>query len=105
MVNSQQVQMILRGPAMAPPPGIEPNFVDPQSLYQYHVLTIVLTVAISTLALVMRIYTKRCIIRKVGAEDCMSPFLSRAASLELMNAQTHRFWDILCLSATVFPHR
>ncbi len=72
MANTQQLQALLNGPAMAPPPAVEPNFVNPKNEFVYFVLTIVLTVTISTLALLVRMYTKISIIRKVGWEDCMT---------------------------------
>ena len=48
----------------------EPNFVDPENKTNYFILTVVLTMIVSTLAFLMRVYTKACIIRKVGWEDC-----------------------------------
>ena len=39
-------------------------------------LTVVLTMTVSTFALLMRVYTKTCLIRKVGLEDCMLYFVS-----------------------------
>ena len=77
MATPQQRNDLLNGPAAAPPSGIAPNFVNPENNYVYFVLTIVLTVTISTLALLMRIYTKNFIIRKVGWEDCTTDFLSK----------------------------
>ena len=71
MATPQQMQALLDGPAMVPPSGIEPNFANPENKTGYFVLTVVLTVTISTLAFLMRVYTKTCLIRKVGWEDCM----------------------------------
>ena len=70
MATLQQMQALLDGPALVPPPGIKPNFVNPENQTRYFVLTIVLTVTVSTFALLMRVYTKTCLIRKVGWEDC-----------------------------------
>lgn len=76
MGTSQQTKALLEGPAAASPPGVESNFVDPENLSRYFVLTSVLAVAISTLATLMRMYTKIWIIQKVGWEDCTINSLS-----------------------------
>ena len=74
MATTQQMQVLLDGPAMVPPSGIEPNFANPENETRYFVLTVVLTIAVSTFAFLMRVYTKTCLIRKVGWEDCMLRF-------------------------------
>lgn len=76
METSRHMQALLSGPAKAPPLGIKPNFDNPQNQSANFVLTIVLTVTISTFALLIRMYTKIRIIRKVGWEDCTTIFLS-----------------------------
>ncbi len=68
-------EILLNFPAMAAPPGVKPNFVDPPNLRGHYLVTIVSTVMISTCAILVRTYTKFRIIRKVGWEDCMTiPF-------------------------------
>ena len=62
--------MLLDGPAAAPPPGHVPNFIDPPTLFDWYIVTITLCVSISTLAIVMRVYTKAVLMRKVASEDC-----------------------------------
>ena len=74
MATPQQMQALLDGPAMVPPSGIEPNFVNPENKTRYFVLTVVLTMVVSTSAFLMRVYTKTRLIRKVGWEDCMLCF-------------------------------
>lgn len=71
-----KIQAKLNGPAMVPPPGITPNFVNPPNLNHIVVLTLVLCMVFSTLAVVMRMYTKLFIIRKTAFEDCMFATLS-----------------------------
>ncbi|KAG7001877.1 hypothetical protein G7Y79_00030g064100 [Physcia stellaris] len=63
------MQVLLDGPAMVPPSGIEPNFVNPENETRYFVLTVVLTITVSTFAFLMRVYTKTFLIRKAGWED------------------------------------
>ena len=71
------MQALLDGPAMVPPSGVEPNFVNPENKTRYFVLTVVLTMTVSTFAFLMRGYTKTCLIRKVGWEDCMLYLVSK----------------------------
>lgn len=70
MATSQQTKALLEGPAAAPPPGVKSNFVNPESLSRYSVLISVMIVGISTLAILVRMYTKIWIIQKVEWEDC-----------------------------------
>ncbi|KAL8724487.1 MAG: hypothetical protein Q9166_007921 [cf. Caloplaca sp. 2 TL-2023] len=72
MASQVQAQALLDGPAMAPPTGMKPNFTSPEDHHKLFVWTIVLTITVSTLALLMRMYTKIKIIRKVGWEDYTS---------------------------------
>ena len=70
MATPEQVQALLNGPAMAPPPNTEPNFDDPKNLFKWFILTIALCVTFSTVAVAIRIYTKLRIIHSIGVEDC-----------------------------------
>ena len=67
-----QLQALLDGPAESPPPGVIPNFVDPPSIYPQIIVTLVLTLCISTLALAIRTYTKLRVIKAWHLEDCTS---------------------------------
>lgn len=68
--SPMEIEARLDGPAMEPPPGGTSNFIDPPILMVPYVITLVLCLIMSTLALAMRLYTKFCIIRKNGWEDC-----------------------------------
>lgn len=59
---------ILNGPALAPPPGINPNFDNPENLA--HPELAVLQLIVATLVVAMRLYTKLGILRNMLAEDC-----------------------------------
>lgn len=60
----------LNGPAMAPPPGLYSNFIDPSNLDVYVIITLVFCMTFSTVAVLVRMYTKIFLIRKVLVEDC-----------------------------------
>lgn len=56
---------------LPPPPGVEPNFINPQN--QFHGCTpfVAFYLTINSLALVMRLYTRRFIIRaSLAIDDC-----------------------------------
>ena len=58
-------------PGLPPPPGITPNFVDPYSRAWLATLTISITLAVTTLLVLIRTYTKYAL-NKFGLrwEDC-----------------------------------
>lgn len=68
---SFEEQLLDMLPGMAPPPGVTSNFVDPQSLQIYNVITLTVCMTISTLFVAMRIYTNARITRSLNWEDCM----------------------------------
>ena len=59
-------------PALFPPDGVTPNFVDPYT--RGPVITIVgsILVAIMMIFVFVRIYAKACINRKAHWDDCLS---------------------------------
>ncbi len=56
--------------AIAPPPGIEPDFVNPTSLYPGIVTTVVLITSLTTVFAVARLAAKRSF-SPWTIEDCM----------------------------------
>lgn len=73
---SAEIQKLLNGPALTPPPGVIPNFVNPDNVFVGYVITVVLCVSTSTLVFWMRMYTKIYILQQTGWEDCeFTPFL------------------------------
>ena len=70
MATNAEFQMKLDGPALAPPPGVRPNFVNPENLHAVIIAIVTLCVSISTFFFWMRMYTKLFIFRKTGWEDC-----------------------------------
>ncbi|MCJ1347166.1 hypothetical protein MMC31_005387, partial [Peltigera leucophlebia] len=65
----QQLQKLLNGPGMAPPPGIKPNFVNPPNLEKEFYIDLILCLTISVLVVGMRMWTKARVMRKVVIED------------------------------------
>jgi hypothetical protein len=72
----QQYQALLDGPAMNPPPGVMPNFVDPPNLRREVILGLTIYMTTATLVVLMRLYTKLFLFRKIIFEDCISPYLA-----------------------------
>ena len=66
------LRTLLEGPAMSPPPGVTPNFHDPPNLDAFIALTLAVCVTFSTLAVLLRMYTKVFILRALAWEDCRS---------------------------------
>ncbi len=67
-MNQSTIEALLDGPALAPPRGVKPNFVDPSNLSHPELAVLQLTVA--TLVVWMRIYTKIRVLKRILTEDC-----------------------------------
>lgn len=74
----EQLQVLLNAPALAPPPGIIPNFTDPPNLHRTGVA--VQALLLSTFAVAIRIYTKARIMRQMAAADCTTLPLAAGSS-------------------------
>ncbi|KAF7621362.1 hypothetical protein AFLA_011665 [Aspergillus flavus NRRL3357] len=94
---------------LPPPPGVEPNFINPQN--QFHGCTpfVAFYLTINSLALVMRLYTRRFIIRaSLAIDDCRALGIGRhiwdiprSASTEIAKNSFHSFLSyILCLASS-----
>ena len=55
---------------LAPPLGVLPNFVNPPSIHLCANITLVLCLAITTPLVWLRLYTRFCIIKSHGLDDC-----------------------------------
>lgn len=69
-MNPSQVDALLDGPALAPPPGIEPNLVNPPDKIVASYLVTCFSLAISTLAVLVRMYTRAFVVKQVNFPDC-----------------------------------
>ncbi|RAQ73408.1 hypothetical protein COH20_004991 [Aspergillus flavus] len=94
---------------LPPPPEVEPNFINPQN--QFHGCTpfVAFYLTINSLALVMRLYTRRFIIRaSLAIDDCRALGIGRhiwdiprSASTEIAKNSFHSFLSyILCLASS-----
>ena len=64
------LENLLNGPAAPPPPGITPNLDNPPNQKVALHIVAILTISFSTCAVIIRIYTKRFVLRTMGYEDC-----------------------------------
>lgn len=56
-------------PALAPPPGVVPNFVNPESLAPLCLIVIAFTLPLMVLFLALRLYVRLRISSATGADD------------------------------------
>ena len=63
---------LLNGPALPPPPGVTPNFVNPENLDNLTIAIFTLCMILATLTVILRMWTKICIIRQTSMDDCIS---------------------------------
>lgn len=68
--TSSEMQNLLDSPAMAAPPGLKHNFVNPPSLNTVLCVDFSVCFIVSAVAVVIRMWTKVRLIRKVEIEDC-----------------------------------
>lgn len=62
------------GGALPPPPGIEPNFVDPPSQLHGNIALHTVFLSVATLAVAMRLFTRLYMLRtRLGIDDCKPP--------------------------------
>jgi hypothetical protein len=54
-----------------PPPGVTPNFVNPPSTGYKIIIATVVTWALATFSLCLRLYVKLRIVRMIKLDDCM----------------------------------
>ncbi len=70
-------------PALAPPPGVTPNFIDPPNLRQPWLAVVQITLA--TLAVFMRLFTKKFVVKRVLIDDCESIVVPASIMLVLLH--------------------
>ena len=79
--SPEQLQALLEGSALAPPPGVLPNFTDPPNSRRTGVVGLLVTLVLSTLAVTMRIYIRGLVMCQVGGADCSTiPSLDDSSS-------------------------
>ena len=70
MSTQAEIQELLNGPALAPPQGVKPSFVDPPNLDTLSYALLLVFVTIPTCILCIRLYTKARIVKKMALDDC-----------------------------------
>ncbi|KAF7953323.1 hypothetical protein EAE96_006534 [Botrytis aclada] len=65
------LEELLNGPALQPPDGVVPNFTDPRRLTQVMLAVELLFLLSTTIAVLVRLYTKLIINRKGNLEDLL----------------------------------
>ncbi|KAE8360911.1 hypothetical protein BDV27DRAFT_167362 [Aspergillus caelatus] len=84
-MSTEHLQKLLHGPAGIPPPGVEPNLVNPPNQRISGQAAILVCGIAASITLFMRIYTRVFVIRKTSMSDCK-------------NAQRHIGIDVgLCI--------
>ncbi len=79
--TAAELQLPLNGPAGSPPAGTTPNLINSPRLRTASIVIMTVGLALSTLAVLMRMYTKAFLIRSVWYEDCKSDHRESPAPL------------------------
>ena len=77
------VNHMLDLPAMAAPPGLTHNDVNPPDMEAEYYIAVILSLTISLLVVCMRMWTKAQLIQKFGKEDCKKLFISPIKLMKL----------------------
>jgi len=56
--------------ALSPPPGVIPNFENPESRGHLVIIATAILLPITTFILALRIYTRVVLVRYLGSDDC-----------------------------------
>lgn len=93
----------LQLPALAPPPGVTPNFANPENKGSTLVIVGVILLGLVLIALVNRAYAKLCIVRKASWDDLAISLAAAGAivwySICVLRRGTHVFLFDMCSQA------
>lgn len=64
-------------PAIKPPPGVTPNFVNPSSDGYVTIVVLAIFLAITTPVVILRMYIRYFVNRRLWWDDCEMPLLCR----------------------------
>ncbi|KAK0716162.1 hypothetical protein B0H67DRAFT_582515 [Lasiosphaeris hirsuta] len=78
-------------PAMIPPPGHTPNFVDPETLHPAVLSVAIVCMTLMTIAVAIRVYTKAFILREMRVEE----YFAIIATVGIL------VWDALFIDASI----
>lgn len=59
-----------RVPGLEPPPGVVPNFVNPENYQNKIIACLTVFLAIATIFTAAKLYTKAVIVKSIAWEDC-----------------------------------
>lgn len=98
---SSPLEQLLEGPALAPPAGVTPNFENPPNLNTASYSMAVVAIALPTIVVVLRLYTKVFIVRAPAWEDWVTvlawslyiPYCAYTTVLVRHGAGLHQ-WDV-----------
>jgi hypothetical protein len=73
-MSPEQFAKLMEGPAAKPPPGVVPNFDNPPNSNQKITILCILAATIGMLFVIMRLYTRIVLLRKIMFEDSTFTF-------------------------------
>ncbi|CAJ2504434.1 Uu.00g118280.m01.CDS01 [Anthostomella pinea] len=68
-LNALTPEQLYQLPAMAPPPGIESNFDNPESIAYQAIATLSIFLSVMVIAVGGRMYSRLCIVKRTGLDD------------------------------------
>lgn len=79
-LTQERLQSLSRFPALQTPPGVVPNFVNPENQKRPLLVTASLELGLAIVFVLNRAYTKTFLIRKYTWDDCQSRVLLSPSS-------------------------
>ena len=98
VLTPKQLQELLDGPAVAPPASIIPNLAHPPNIDTVCYMTFSLCVSFVSLAVIIRMYTKRVLIRSIAYEDC--EYLKSVSAVPTILTLYRRLYGWICKNTT-----
>ena len=65
-----QKEKFLNGPALQPPPGVVPHFVNPPNRNGLCYSVLILSICVSTIVVFLRMWARIFCVKKFRIEDC-----------------------------------
>lgn len=81
-------------PALTPPEGVTPNFVDPETYVYLPLVFSFVCLALATIMLAARLFTRLVIMKKMAWEDCT---LYLVSSVPITDKQDTLLFGWVCL--------
>ena len=71
-MNSSDAVDLTQRSLLPPPPGVKSNFANPETRGDTYKPVIIGFATLGTVAVLLRLYARARIVRKIGPDDCMS---------------------------------